>query len=63
MSIVSFGLGLTAPVAGGPASTTFFIDGVEIVDDIEVEIQAPVEVEVAPSIEVELVEPIEVEVE
>jgi len=60
MSVVTFGLGLSAPA--GPVSAFTFIDGVEIVDDIEVAIQAPVEVAIVEPIEVALVEPIEVEV-
>ena len=60
MPIVAYGYGLSE---AGVATGFALIDGVEIVDEIEVEVVPPIEVEIVEPIEVEIVEPIEVEVD
>lgn len=62
MSVVSFGLGLTA--TGGSGAVTQFIDGVVLVENIEVQVvSSPVEVAVRDQIDVEILDPVEVEVD
>ena len=61
MSLVTYGLGISG--AAGSGAVTQFIEGVFIVEPIQVEVIEPIAVEVVTPVAVEVLEPVTVEVE
>ena len=61
MSVVTFGLGLTG--TSGPTSIFQQIEGIEVVEPIEVELQETIQVEIVEPVQVEVQQEIFVEVD